>query len=135
MVKNQQKSIFSFSKRMFFGAKQYTSALGNVLGVIEHNKKCSIVYLTFYLKKQYYEVKVVHILRLCKTAPWFECEKISSFVPKYLGLPVLTRYFMKKMFVCVRTSASFFLFSYPNFDALVHLQWMQIHIHIFLQKT
>ena len=55
------------------------------------------------------------------------------FVPKYLGIPVLTKYFVK---ICLFVSwgrLNFLLF-YLNFRPLLHPQYMKILIKAFQQS-
>ena len=54
--------------------------------------------------------------------------------PKYLGLPVLTKYFVKKnICLCPEEGLNFLLF-YPNFGPLLHLQCLKINIKAFPQR-
>ena len=50
--------------------------------------------------------------------------------PKYLGLPLLTKYFVKKC-LSVSWGRPQFLLFYPNFGPLLHLQYMKIHKNTF----
>ena len=49
----------------------------------------------------------------------------SCYVPKYLGLPVLIKYFCQ----------IYFFLCYRNFVSLLHLQYMKIHIEAFPQSS
>ena len=51
---------------------------------------------------------------------------VFCFSPKYLGLPVLTKYFVKNYLFLSWGRPQFSLF-YPNFSPLLHLQYMKIH--------
>ena len=53
----------------------------------------------------------------------FVKNEYSVFSPKYLGLPVLTKYFVKKNWFVFRGRPPFSLFK-PNFGPLLHLQYM-----------
>ena len=60
------------------------------------------------------------------------CEKtnILFFSPKYLGLPVLTKYFVKQNCFLSWGRPPFLLF-YPNFGSLLHLQYMKFTKKLF----
>ena len=55
------------------------------------------------------------------------------FVPKYLGLPVLTKYFVKNCSFVSWAKYQFSLF-YFNFGPLLHLQYLKIHMEAFPQS-
>ena len=55
------------------------------------------------------------------------------FPPKYLGLQVLTKYFVKHCLFLSWERPQFSLF-YPNFGPLLHLQYMKIHKKAFPQS-
>ena len=57
----------------------------------------------------------------------------SVFSPKYLGLPVLTKYFVPKKLFVSWGRPSFLLF-YLNFGPLLHLQYMKFTKKAFLQS-
>ena len=55
---------------------------------------------------------------------------VFCFSPKYLGLPVLTKYFVKNSLFVSWGKPQFSLF-YPNIGPLLHLQYMKIHKNTF----
>ena len=57
---------------------------------------------------------------------------VFCFSPKYLGLPVLTKYLAKNYLFLSWGRPQFSLF-YPNFGLLLHLQYMTIHKKPFPQ--
>ena len=58
---------------------------------------------------------------------------VFCYFPKYVGLPVLTKYFVKNcLFVSWRRPQ--LLLFYPNFGPLLHIKYVKIHKKAFSQS-